>query len=93
MIITNYSSSIKFSLISEKYLPVETLASEWITLVGACARFASLPSKAPVARQAVAAACAPYTRFTVALATPGVAPGSLLSRWRRERTLRITPAA
>lgn len=57
------------------------------------AGFATLHSEAPVSRQAVTAACAPYTRFTVALPAPRVAPGSLLPRTRRQRALWITPAA
>lgn len=74
-------------------IPVQTLPGGWITAVWAGTGFAALLSKAPVAGQAVAAACAPYTRFTVALATPRMTPGSFLSRWRRQRALRITPTA
>lgn len=73
--------------------PVETLPSGRIAAERAGTGFTALLSKVPVARQAMAAARAPYTRFAVALPTPRVAPGSVFSGPRRQRALRITPAA
>lgn len=68
------------------------MASGGVTVMGTGTGFAPLLPKAPVPRETVAAACAPYTRPAMALPTPGVAPWALLPRVGWQRAQWVTPA-